>query len=113
MSDLLDLAIAAHDGWDHWQQQSKLTASASVGGVLWAVKGKDGIVDNLVAEVDCHEQHVVFISPELRSIYTPSRTAIETDEEIDKKVEDLSFAEAREGLKKEWEKDDNNPPPAP
>jgi hypothetical protein len=80
MSDFLDHAIAAHGGWDHWQQQSKLTASASVGGVLWAVKGKDGIVDNLVAEVDCHEQHVVFISPELRSIYTPSRTAIETND---------------------------------
>jgi hypothetical protein len=57
-----------------------LTASASVGGVLWAVKGKDRIVDNLVAEVDCHRQHVVFISPELRSIYTPSRTAIETND---------------------------------
>jgi hypothetical protein len=80
MSDLLDLAIAAHGGWDHWQHLSKLTASASVGGVLWAVKGKDGIVDNLVAEVDCHRQHVVFILPELRSIYTPSRTAIETND---------------------------------
>jgi hypothetical protein len=53
MSDLLDLAIAAHGGWDHWQHLYKLTASASVGGDLWAVKGKDGIVDNLVAEVDC------------------------------------------------------------
>jgi hypothetical protein len=31
MSDLLDLAIAAHGGWDHWQHLSKLTASASVG----------------------------------------------------------------------------------
>jgi hypothetical protein len=80
MSDLLDLAIAAHGGWDHWQHLSKLTASASVGGVLWAAKGKDGIVDNLVAEVDCHRQHVVFISPELRSIYSPSRTAIETND---------------------------------
>jgi hypothetical protein len=80
MSDLLDLAIAAHGGWDHWQQQSKFTASASVGGVLWAVKGKDGIVNNLVAEVHCHRQHVVFVSPELRSIYTPSRTAIETND---------------------------------
>jgi hypothetical protein len=48
MNDLLDLALAAHGGWDHWQHHSKLTANASVGGVLWAVKGKDGILDNLV-----------------------------------------------------------------
>jgi hypothetical protein len=83
MSDLLDLAIAAHGGWDHWQRLSKLTASASVGGGLWALKGKEGILDNVLLEVDCHRQHVVFISSERRSIYTPSRTAIET---IDGKI---------------------------
>ena len=47
MSDLLDLALAAHGGWDYWQHLSKLTAYASVGGVLWALKGKDGILDCL------------------------------------------------------------------
>ena len=83
MSDLLDLAIAAHGGWDHWQYLSKLTASASVGGGLWALKGKEGILDNVLLEVDCHRQHVVFISSERCSIYTPSRTAIET---IDGKI---------------------------
>jgi hypothetical protein len=83
MGDLLDLALAAHGGWDRWQHISKLRASASVGGGLWAVKGKDGVLDNLVVEVDCHRQHAVFISSERRSIYTPSRTAIET---IDGKI---------------------------
>lgn len=83
MNNLLDLVLAAHGGWDRWQHLSKLTANASVGGVLWAVKGKDGILDNLVVEVDCHRQYAVFISSELRSIYTPSRTTIET---IDGKI---------------------------
>lgn len=81
MTDLLDLAIAAHGGWDHWQRLSKLTARASVGGVLWALKGKEGIMNNVLFEVDCHRQYVVYTplnSPERRNIYTPSRTAIET-----------------------------------
>jgi len=83
MRDLLDLALAAHGGWDQWQHLSKLTASASIGGGLWAVKGKDGILDNLVVEVDCHRQYAVFFSSERRSVYTPSQTAIET---IDGKI---------------------------
>jgi hypothetical protein len=32
--------LAARGGWNHWQHLSKLTANASVGGVLWAVKRK-------------------------------------------------------------------------
>ena len=83
MNDLLDLAIAAHGGWDYWQHLSKLTANASIGGVLWALKGKDGILVSLVVEVDCHRQYAVFISSEVRSIYAPSRTTIET---IDGKI---------------------------
>jgi hypothetical protein len=86
MSDLLDLALAAHGGCDHWQHLSKLTASASIGGGLWAVKGKDAILGKVVFEVDCHRQYVVFMpfkSPEWRGVYTPSRTAIET---IDGKI---------------------------
>jgi hypothetical protein len=81
MNDLLDLAIAAHGGWDHWQHLSKLTASASVSGVLWALKGNEGIMDNVSFEVDCHRQHVVCTllnSPERRCFYTPNRTTIET-----------------------------------
>ena len=61
MNDLLDLALDAHGGWDYWQHLSKLTANASVGGVLWALKGKDGILDNLVVEVDCHRQYAASI----------------------------------------------------
>jgi hypothetical protein len=80
LSDLLDLALGAHGGWDYWQRLSKLMANASVGGGLWAVKGKGGSLDNLVAEVECHQQRVIFISPEWRGIYTPNRTAIETND---------------------------------
>jgi hypothetical protein len=42
-------------------------------------KGKAGILDNVVIEVDCHPQHVVyspFISSEQRRVYTPNRTAV-------------------------------------
>ena len=80
MTNLLDLALEAHGGWDRWQHLSKLTASASVGGALWTIKGKGEGLDKLVVEVDCHQQRAVFISPEGRGIYTPNRTAIETND---------------------------------
>lgn len=76
----MDLALEAHGGWNHRQRLSKLMASASVGGGLWAVKGKGGSLDNLIAEVECHQQRLIFISPEGRGIYTPTRTAIETND---------------------------------
>jgi hypothetical protein len=79
MGDLLDVALTAHGGWDRWQHLSKLTASASIGGGLWAAKGKAGILNNVVVEVDCHRQHVVMSSsPERHSVYAPGRTTIET-----------------------------------
>jgi hypothetical protein len=81
MSDLLDFVFLAHGGWDQWQRLSKITVTASIGGGLWAIKGKDRILDNVTVEVDCHRQHVIcrpFIFPEWHSVYTPSRTAIET-----------------------------------
>ena len=67
--------------WNHWQHPPKMRPSVSIGGRLWTMKGKGGILDNIMVELDCHRQHVVytpFISSKQRSVYTPSRTAIET-----------------------------------
>jgi len=85
MSDLLNLAIAAHGGWERWQGLSRLTASAKIGGGLWVLKGKAGILDNLLFEVDCHRQYVVIkpLSSSEHMVYTPIRTAIES---IDGKI---------------------------
>jgi hypothetical protein len=108
MNDLLDLAIAAHGGWDHWQHLSKLTASASVSGVLWALKGNEGIMDNVSFEVDCHRHHVVYPplnSPERRSVYTPSWTTIETvDGKIVESRDNPRFAFEGHSVETKWDK---------
>jgi hypothetical protein len=79
MSELLDFAIAAHGGMDRWRSLSSLTVSASVGGALWPAKGKAGILDDLQAEVNCHQQRVIcspFTAPDRRSVYEPDRVRI-------------------------------------
>jgi hypothetical protein len=81
MSELLDFAIAAHGGMDRWRSLSSLTVSASVGGALWPAKGKAGILDDVQAEVNCHQQRVIcspFTAPDRRSVYELDRVIIET-----------------------------------
>jgi hypothetical protein len=79
---LLDLVLAVHGWWDHWQHLSKLTANASVGGILWAEKGKDGILDNLAVQLDCHRQYAVHLIGITQHLYA-KLTTIET---IDGKI---------------------------
>jgi hypothetical protein len=82
MSDLLNLAIDAHGGWDRWQRLSNVTARATIGGALWALKGHPGASDVRITAA-LHEQHVEyspFKAPDTHSVYEPERTAIETDD---------------------------------
>jgi hypothetical protein len=82
MTDLLDLAIDAHGGWDRWLKLSKVTVRARIGGSLWASKGHPGTQDvRLTAAL--HTQHVEcspFKAPGKHSVYEPGRTAVETDD---------------------------------
>ena len=84
MTDLLDLAIDAHGGWDRWQKLSKATVRANLGGGLWALKGQsDAPLDDVRMTVALHAQHVEaspFKAPGTRSVYAPERVAIETDD---------------------------------
>jgi hypothetical protein len=83
MSNLLDTVIAAHGGWERWQQVTRLTADASIGGLLWQMKGRVGVLDNVRVAADPRRQHVEyspFRTPGQHSVYEPERTAIETNE---------------------------------
>jgi len=80
MTELLDLAIAAHGGWDRWQQVSRVAARASLGGGVWALKGQTDAPDVLITAA-LHTQHVEFWPFKgvgQRGIYEPVRTTIET-----------------------------------
>jgi hypothetical protein len=82
MSDLFEKAIAAHGGWERWQTVTKLAAHVSIGGGLWAAKGKGGILDDVRVEIDPHLQHVEyspFGASGRHSVYEPNRAALVMD----------------------------------
>jgi hypothetical protein len=83
MSDLLDLAIAAHGGWERWQQVSRLDAHINATGALWHVKGWPDAYSDVHCTVLAHRQHAEY-SPFLKAgqhcVYEPTRTTIVRDD---------------------------------
>jgi hypothetical protein len=83
MSDLLDTVIEAHGGLDRWNQLNSVSARLIQGGALWALKGQEGVLDDVVVTASLHEErvsHRPFGAPDRRSAFTPERVAIETDD---------------------------------
>lgn len=79
MSDLLTMAVAAHGGLDRWQRIGWIKARASIGGPLWQLKGKAGMLADVEIKVDPHRQHLEyspFGGPGRHSVYEPDHTAI-------------------------------------
>ena len=56
MEDLLALAIESHGGQARWDAIRGVTAELSIGGALWEIKGKDGILRDAHYEADTHIQ---------------------------------------------------------
>ena len=76
MSELLDLALAAHGGLDRWHKLTQLRVDCSVGGTTWP---SDGVLAQTVATLDTRSQDVTynpFGQPGHRSRYTPDRVEI-------------------------------------
>jgi hypothetical protein len=82
VNDLLDLAIAAHGGWERWQQIDRLTAHAAIGGAAWHIKGWPDVYADIHAAVDTRRQHTElspFLTKGQYAVYEPDRTAIIAD----------------------------------
>lgn len=80
MTDLLDIAVAAHGGLDHFNQFSSVTAKLHQGGVLWALKGKPTVLENCQVRVDLRREqvsHRPFAPTQNKSVFTPDRVTIE------------------------------------
>ena len=56
MNDLLTLAIESHGGQARWDAIRTVTAELSIGGALWGLKGKTGILQDTRYEADVHVQ---------------------------------------------------------
>jgi hypothetical protein len=56
MQGLLALAIESHGRQDRWSAIRSITAELSIGGALWEIKGKAGILSDAHYEADVHVQ---------------------------------------------------------
>lgn len=57
MNELIDLAITAHGGMEQWQKFNHLKAHLKVGGHIWEIKGKAGLLADGFYEANTREQH--------------------------------------------------------
>jgi hypothetical protein len=84
MNELRDHVIAAHGGLEGWNELTSVKAHLVNGGVLWAMKGQAGVINDVNVRVDLHREftsHFPFGRPGLRSAFTADRVAIESDAE--------------------------------
>jgi hypothetical protein len=82
MEDLLALAIESHGGQARWDAIRGVTAELSIGGALWEIKGKAGILQDAHYEADTHIQRATlsrFTAPDRRVRFTRDRLVLETD----------------------------------
>jgi NAD(P)-dependent dehydrogenase (short-subunit alcohol dehydrogenase family) len=77
MNDILALAIAAHGGQRHWDAMRTVTVELLIGGALWDLKGKSGILENAHYEADLHVQRATLEGARGASVYAASKHAVE------------------------------------
>src|SRR5260370_22220498 len=75
------LAMDAHGGLERWHQLKTISARLLQGGVLWGLKGTDGILSGVHVTADLRKEwasHWTFTKPNLHTSVQPDRVAIET-----------------------------------
>ena len=83
MNDLLETVIEAHGGLERWNQLDRVSVRLIQGGALWALKGQEGVLDDVHVTASLHEErasHRPFGAADRHSSFTPERVAIETDD---------------------------------
>ena len=81
MDSLVQLTIDAHGGLERWRRFERVSARLRNGGVLWALKQQQGVLDDVEVRVALHREwasHSPFVTSEQRTSFEPSRVAIET-----------------------------------
>jgi hypothetical protein len=82
MEDQLILAVDAHGGVTRWDAIQTVTAELTIGGALWDIKGKTGILKEARYEADVHVQRATlsrFTAPDRRVQFSPERLVLETE----------------------------------
>ncbi|GAA4837069.1 hypothetical protein GCM10023221_12930 [Luteimicrobium xylanilyticum] len=103
---LLDEIFEAYGGRRAWQEASSITARQFFGGVLWAMKGHPGALDDVQVTVDLDREHTrqePFFEPGLHTDFTPGRVAVErTDGTVVDELVDPRASFAGHTLETPW-----------
>ena|ERR1700730_1299656 len=81
VNDLLRRAIDAHGGMRRWDRNSRFRAAVSITGAIWQLKGKPGMLTDIVLEGQTRDQWLritPFPSAGRCAIWVPGRQTIET-----------------------------------
>jgi hypothetical protein len=81
MSDLLELAVAAHGGLARWKRFRVLRAKMAIRGTIFEAKRIAGLQDDVTYEVQLREERVTvdrFGGPNRRLRFLPSRLVLES-----------------------------------
>src|SRR5271168_3586406 len=81
MSELLNIAIAAHGGLERWKRFRTLQAKMAIRGAIFEAKRIAGLQDDVIYKVQLHEEQVTvdrFGGPNLRLL--PNRLTLESFE---------------------------------
>ncbi|MFL6707624.1 MAG: hypothetical protein ACJ8HI_05390 [Massilia sp.] len=95
MEKLLEHAIAAHGGMARWNKFSVMTAHLTQGGIIWPLKRKAGMLDEVDITIKLHQpwtSHSPFGAPERHTSVAPGRVAIE--QKVGTVIEETSDARA-------------------
>jgi hypothetical protein len=77
---LVRLTLDAHGGLERWRTFEHVSAHLRTGGVLWALKRQQSVLDDVNVRVALRREwasHAPFVEPHWRTSFEPDRVAIE------------------------------------
>jgi hypothetical protein len=80
MNSLVQLTIDAHGGFECWRRFEHVSAHLRNGGVLWALKHQQGVIDDVNVRVALRREwasHSPFLKPNQRTSFDSHRVFIE------------------------------------
>ena len=83
VNELLALAVEAHGSSRRWEEKSWFSATASITGAIWELKGKAGLLADVVLEGETRDQRLKitpFPWPGRYATWEPYRQTIETSD---------------------------------
>ena len=82
MNKLLQLAVDSHGGMDRWNQLKTVTASMSITGGVWYLKGRPDVLKDIVVEMSLREEKVLtrYREQNRRTVFTPREIISESED---------------------------------